>query len=131
MAYKVSGETKIRTFTFVQLLLCLKKHHKGIEKSKDIPFENVLFALGIRFVGETVAKKLAKHYKNIDALMQASLNDLILVDEIGEKIAQSVIEFFENQENRIIIERLKHFKKYMNSISHGFSLHIFLVSLSL
>ena len=82
---------------------------KGIEKSKDIPFENVLFALGIRFVGETVAKKLAKHYKNIDALMQASLNDLILVDEIGEKIAQSVIEFFENQENRIIIERLKHF----------------------
>ena len=82
---------------------------KGIEKSKDIPFENVLFALGIRFVGETVAKKLAKYYKNIDALMQASLNDLILVDEIGEKIAQSVIEFFENQENRIIIERLKHF----------------------
>ena len=81
----------------------------GIEKSKEIPFENVLFALGIRYVGETVAKKLAKHYKNIDALSQASLMDLILVDEIGERIAQSVIEFFSNQENSAIIERLKGF----------------------
>jgi DNA ligase (NAD+) len=80
---------------------------KGVEKSKKIPFENVLFALGIRFVGETVAKKLAKHYKNIDALSKASLMDLILVDEIGDKIAKSVIDFFENQENRLIIERLK------------------------
>ncbi len=81
----------------------------GIEKSKKIPFESVLFALGIRYVGETVAKKLAKHYKNIDDLSQASLMDLILVDEIGERIAQSVIEFFENQNNKIIIERLKNF----------------------
>ena len=81
----------------------------GIEKSKEIPFENVLFALGIRYVGETVAKKLAKHYKSIDALSQASLVDLILVDEIGERIAQSVIEFFSNQENTTIIERLKGF----------------------
>jgi DNA ligase (NAD+) len=80
---------------------------KGVENSKNIPFESVLFALGIRFVGETVAKKLAKHYKNIDALSQATLMDLILVDEIGDRIAQSVIDFFENQENRIIIERLK------------------------
>ena len=80
---------------------------KGVENSKNIPFERVLFALGIRFVGETVAKKLAKHYKNIDALQQATLMDLILVDEIGERIAQSVIDFFENNENRIIIERLK------------------------
>jgi DNA ligase (NAD+) len=80
---------------------------KGVENSKNIPFESVLFSLGIRFVGETVAKKLAKHYKNIDALSQATLMDLILVDEIGGRIAQSVIEFFENQENRIIIERLK------------------------
>ncbi|MFH6948589.1 NAD-dependent DNA ligase LigA [Flavobacterium sp. FlaQc-51] len=79
----------------------------GVEKSKEIPFESVLFALGIRFVGETVAKKLAKHYKNIDALSQASLMDLILVDEIGERIAKSVIEFFENEENKKIIERLK------------------------
>lgn len=81
----------------------------GIEKSKEIPFERVLFALGIRYVGETVAKKLAKHYKNIDALSQARLMDLVLVDEIGDRIAQSVIEFFENQENRYIIERLKSF----------------------
>jgi len=80
---------------------------KGVENSKNIPFESVLFALGIRFVGETVAKKLAKHYKNIDALQQASLMDLVLVDEIGERIAQSVIDFFENKENKIIIERLK------------------------
>ncbi|WP_394774514.1 NAD-dependent DNA ligase LigA [Flavobacterium sp.] len=79
----------------------------GVEKSKEIPFESVLFALGIRFVGETVAKKLAKHYKNIDALSKASLMELILVDEIGERIAKSVIEFFENEENQKIIERLK------------------------
>ncbi len=81
----------------------------GIEKSKEVPFERVLFALGIRFVGETVAKKLAKHYKNIDTLSQATLMDLILVDEIGDRIAQSVIEFFENENNKIIIERLKRF----------------------
>lgn len=81
----------------------------GIEKSKEIPFERVLYALGIRYVGETVAKKLAKHYKNIDAIRNASLMDLILVDEIGEKIAQSVIEFFKNPENIRIIERLKQF----------------------
>ena len=79
----------------------------GIEKSKEVPFERVLYALGIRYVGETVAKKLAKHYKNIDAIANASLMDLILVDEIGDKIAQSVIEFFENIENRLTIERLK------------------------
>jgi DNA ligase (NAD+) len=81
----------------------------GVEQSKNIPFERVLFALGIRYVGETVAKKLAKHYKNIDALRQASLMDLILVDEIGERIAQSVIDFFDNQENQMIIERLKNY----------------------
>ncbi|QSB25776.1 NAD-dependent DNA ligase LigA [Flavobacterium sp. CLA17] len=79
----------------------------GVQKSTEIPFESVLFALGIRFVGETVAKKLAKHYKNITALSQASLMELILVDEIGERIARSVIEFFENEENQKIIERLK------------------------
>jgi DNA ligase (NAD+) len=81
----------------------------GVQKSKEVPFDRVLYALGIRYVGETVAKKLARHYKNIDALQNASLMDLVLVDEIGEKIAQSVIEFFENQENVRIIERLKQF----------------------
>jgi DNA ligase (NAD+) len=81
----------------------------GIQKSKEVPFERVLFALGIRYVGETVAKKLAKHYKTISALSQASMMDLILVDEIGDRIAQSVIEFFENQDNTKIIERLQSF----------------------
>jgi DNA ligase (NAD+) len=81
----------------------------GIEKSKEIPFERVLFALGIRFVGETVAKKLAKHYKNIEALSQATLLDLVLVDEIGERIAQSVMEFFQNADNNSIVARLKSF----------------------
>ncbi len=81
----------------------------GVLKSKEIPFENVLFALGIRYVGETVAKKLAKHYKNIEALSKATLMDLILVDEIGERIAQSVVEFFENENNKAVIERLKNY----------------------
>ncbi|MTE25331.1 NAD-dependent DNA ligase LigA [Winogradskyella ouciana] len=81
----------------------------GIEASKQIPFERVLFALGIRYVGETVAKKLAKHYKSIDALMHAPILDLVSVDEIGERIAESVVEFFSSEENKIIIERLKSF----------------------
>ncbi len=80
---------------------------KGVLDSVKIPFESVLYALGIRFVGETVAKKLAKHFKNIEALASAKFEELILVDEIGDRIAKSVLEFFENQENRIIIERLK------------------------
>lgn len=81
----------------------------GIEKSKEVPFERVLYALGIRYVGETVAKKLAKHYKNIEAIANATLLDLILVDEIGEKIAQSVVDFFSNPDNRLIIDRLKNY----------------------
>lgn len=87
----------------------------GIEKSKTIPFERVLYALGIRYVGETVAKKLAKHYKSIDAIAQASIMDLILVDEIGDKIAQSVVQFFENQENIRIIYRLKSYGVQLES----------------
>jgi DNA ligase (NAD+) len=87
----------------------------GIDKSKVIPFERVLYALGIRYVGETVAKKLAKHYKSIDAIAQASIMDLILVDEIGDKIAQSVVQFFENQENIRIIDRLKNFGVQLES----------------
>ena len=81
----------------------------GIEASKQIPFERVLFALGIRFVGETVAKKLAKHYKNIDALSQATIIDLVTVDEIGNRIAESVVDFFASEENRMIVDRLKSF----------------------
>lgn len=81
----------------------------GIEASKNIPFEQVLFALGIRFVGETVAKKLAKHYKSIDAIAAASQEELINVDEIGVKIAESVTEFFASEENINTINRLKAF----------------------
>lgn len=79
----------------------------GIEKSKEIPFEKVLFALGIRFVGETVAKKLAKHFKSIDKLMTATFEELIHVDEIGDRIAQSIIDFSSNLGNIQLINRLK------------------------
>ena len=79
----------------------------GIEKSKEIPFEKVLFALGIRFVGETVAKKLAKHFKSIDNLMVADFETLVTVDEIGDRIAQSIIDFSNNLGNIQLINRLK------------------------
>jgi len=79
----------------------------GIEKSKEIPFEKVLFALGIRFVGETVAKKLAKHFKSIDKLMTADLETLISVDEIGDRIAESITEFSNDVGNIELINRLK------------------------
>lgn len=81
----------------------------GIEASKQIPFERVLYALGIRYVGETVAKKLAKHYKTIENLSVASEEDLVNVDEIGVKIAESVVAFFASEENQRIIARLKDF----------------------
>lgn len=80
---------------------------QGILRSKEVPFERVLFALGIRFVGETVAKKIAKAFRSIDALMSATLDDLIHVDEIGEKIAQSILLYFANEKNRALIERLR------------------------
>jgi DNA ligase (NAD+) len=80
---------------------------EGIQLSKQIPFERVLFALGIRFVGETVAKKLAKHFKNIDAIEAATTEQLLEADEIGEKIASSIQEYFSLEENRTIIRRLK------------------------
>lgn len=79
----------------------------GVAQSVNIPFERVLFALGIRFVGETVAKKLARAYKNIDNLMVASTEDLVQVDEIGQRIAESVVEFFQNEKNLEIIARLR------------------------
>jgi len=79
----------------------------GIEQSKKVPFERVIFALGIRFVGETVAKKIAKSFTNIDELINASKEELISIDEIGEKIAQSILNFFSNETNRTLIQRLK------------------------
>ena len=81
---------------------------KSIEASKNVPFERVLFALGIRFVGETVAKKLADHFGTIEKLQFATFEDLIAVDEIGDKIAESIILYFQKTENLEIIEKLKH-----------------------
>ena len=80
----------------------------GIKNSKEIAFEKVLFALGIRFVGETVAKKLAKHFKSIDNLMTANLEALISVDEIGDRIAESILEFSNDLGNMQLINRLKY-----------------------
>lgn len=80
---------------------------QGIRKSTEVPYERVLFALGIRFVGETVAKKVAKAFTSIDTLAQATLDDLIHVDEIGEKIAQSIRLYFSDEKNRSLIERLQ------------------------
>ena len=80
---------------------------KGVAESVKIPFERVLFALGIRFVGETVAKKLARAYKNIDSLMVATVEELMTVDEIGQRIAESVVSFFRNGINLEIISRLR------------------------
>lgn len=79
----------------------------GLEQSRKIPFERVLFALGIRYVGQTVAKKIAFAFKSIDNLMTKNLEDLISVDEIGERISESVIDFFSIDKNRKIINRLK------------------------
>ncbi|MBQ7554144.1 MAG: NAD-dependent DNA ligase LigA [Bacteroidaceae bacterium] len=79
----------------------------GIADSRQVPFERVLFALGIRFVGETAAKKLAKAFGNIDALESATQERLMEVDEIGEKIAQSVVNYFSMPANRELVERLK------------------------
>ncbi|MBN2697427.1 MAG: NAD-dependent DNA ligase LigA, partial [Bacteroidales bacterium] len=80
---------------------------ESIEASKKVPFHRVLFALGIRYVGETVARKLAMHFGNIDNLAKASEDDLMRVDEIGERIAFSVREFFSGDKNLQIINRLK------------------------
>ena len=79
----------------------------GLEASRQVSFERVLFALGIRFVGETVAKKLARSIKNIDILMSATKEELMAIDEIGEKIAESIIHFFSSEKNRELVARLK------------------------
>jgi DNA ligase (NAD+) len=79
----------------------------GIEKSKQMPFEKVLFGLGIRYVGETVAKKLVAYFKNIDNLMKASLEELTAVDEIGTRIAESLVEYWTEQQHVEQIEKLR------------------------
>ncbi len=79
----------------------------ALENSKSVAFERVLFALGIRLLGETMARKLARHFGSIDALMQASFDDLTAVPEVGEKMAQSLIDYFQQPEHQEIIQRLK------------------------
>lgn len=80
---------------------------RSIEASKQVPFERVLFALGIRFVGETVAKKIVKSFHDIDELAHADMETLTSIDEIGDKIAQSIVSYFANPVNQHLIERLK------------------------
>ena len=80
---------------------------RGIEQSKEVPFERVLFALGIRFVGETSARLLARHFKSMDALMAASMEELQEVEGIGEVMAKSIVDYFHNEANLAIVERLR------------------------
>lgn len=79
----------------------------GIEASKQVPFERVVFALGIRFVGETSGKLIARHFKNIDALKDATLEQLLEIDGIGEVMAKSIMTYFHNEQNLEIVERLR------------------------
>jgi DNA ligase (NAD+) len=89
---------------------------EGIEKSKQMPFEKVLFGLGIRYVGETVAKKLAAYFKNMDNLMSASFDELVTVEEIGERIAESLIEYFKDPKHKEQIEQLKRYGLQFESV---------------
>ncbi len=80
---------------------------KSIAQAKSVPFERVLFALGIRHVGENISKIIAKYFKNIDNIKNASIDELVAVDEIGSKIAESLVDFFKDDENLLVVERLK------------------------
>jgi len=80
---------------------------QSLESSKNVPFERVLFALGIRYVGETVARKLARELKSIESIKNATLEQLTGVDEIGGKIAESILNWFTNDQNRQLVARLK------------------------
>ena len=107
---------------------------KGIENSLKVPFERLLFALGIRFVGETIAAKLAQHFKNIDALMSASYDELLEVEDVGEQIANSLINYFSDMNHMFIIEQLKSFGLQMKidetatSVSQKLNNQTFVVS---
>ncbi len=103
--YDLKKEDILRLDGFKEL--STKNLLQGVEASTSVPFESVLFAIGIRFVGKTVAEKLAKHFKNIDHLAQANYEQLIEAPEVGEKIAQSVFDFFKSKENQREILRLK------------------------
>ena len=97
--------------------LSARKVLNGINASKTVPFERVVFALGIRFVGETSAKLIARHFKNMDALMEATEEELKDVDGIGDVIARSVVDYFASEKNRMIVERLKKYGLQMSVVS--------------
>jgi DNA ligase (NAD+) len=110
----ISNIADLYAITYEQLIGLERFAHKSatnllksIEDSKKVPFPRVLYALGIRMVGETVAKKLAKHFGSLDALQNAGTDELTNVEEIGERIAGSVMEFFVHPVNKEIVERLK------------------------
>lgn len=94
-----------------------RKVLNGINASKTVPFERVVFALGIRFVGETSAKLIARHFKNMDALMEATEEELKDVDGVGDVIARSVVDYFASEKNRMIVERLKKYGLQMSVVS--------------
>lgn len=112
----VKNVADLYTLTYDQIIaldrmaeLSTKNILAGLEASKQTPFPRVLFGMGIRFVGETVAKKLAKHFKSLEALMTATYDDLVAVDEIGDRIARSIIQFFADERNRVMVQRLKQY----------------------
>lgn len=104
-AQSIDSKKKTTQRRFTSLLA--DKILAALDKSKNVPFERVIFALGIRFVGETVAKRLANSFKNMDALAEASYDDLVQVEDVGERIALSVIDYFNNPDNKILIEKLR------------------------
>ncbi len=111
LLHKVSDFYKLKTEQILQLERFAAKSAdnliKSIEASKQIPFPRVLYAIGIRFVGETVAKKLAMHFKNMKSLSEANMEQLLEVEEIGDKIAQSLIEYFQNPKHQLILKELE------------------------
>jgi DNA ligase (NAD+) len=102
--YEATLEKKERKLSFRDK--SVKNIINAIEASKKTPFPRVLFALGIRYVGETVAKKLALHYRSIEKLMNAGFYELVLVDDVGEKIAQSIVNYFMDDDKKILLSRL-------------------------
>ena len=96
---------------------------EGIEKSKNKAFDKVLFGLGIRFVGETVAKKLSKQFKSMSNLQQASLEELIATDDIGERIAKSILAFFSNSNNQLLVSELEDFGLQLEEVEEESLLH--------
>ncbi|WP_424961062.1 NAD-dependent DNA ligase LigA [Ekhidna sp.] len=100
---EVTGETTKRSIKEKSA----KNIIESIHKSKEIPFERVLFGLGIRYVGKTVAEKLAQHFETIDRLMEADFEEIVCVHEIGDRIAESVVDYFQDEENLAMVQRLK------------------------